>query len=290
MSSADYKDMIAAALDDAQKSTKGWYRANCPICVLKTGKEDKRWSMGFHPESARYKCFRCQTWGVLHDDFSDMSEANPDDGEEGPEKIDPPSDFMPLGEEPAATAEVTQYARWYLEDRNVPLQTWQTCDIGVSLQDKLFKQRIIVPIKDDDETWFGYVGRLWDDNGNPLRYRYPAGMARGSLLWNHHALYELTDEPIILVEGVFDALPHYPYAISCLGKPSHGQMPALYATNRPIVVALDGDAWMEAQALAMKLKFDGKRATFLHLPPKTDPGDLKPGELYDQAVQALRVA
>lgn len=282
--------MISAALGDAQKSTKGWYRANCPICVLKTGKEDKRWSMGFHPESARYKCFRCQTWGILRDDFSDMAEANPDDGEEGPETIDPPSDFMNLWEEPAATAEITQHARWYLEDRNVALQTWQACDIGVSLQDKLFKQRIIVPIKDDDDKWFGYVGRLWDDNGNPLRYRYPAGMSRGSLLWNHQALYETTDEPIILVEGVFDALPHYPYAVSCLGKPSRGQMPALYATNRPIVVALDGDAWMEAEALAMKLKFDGKRATFLHLPPKTDPGDLKPGELYDQAVRALRAA
>lgn len=288
MLKADYRDIIAAALGDAQKSTGGWYRTNCPVCVMRTGKDDKRWSMGFHPDTGRYKCFRCQTGGVLTDDFSDMADANPEDEED--EEIftlPPPDGFMLLGEEPGTTADKTEEARWYLEDRNVPLATWRACGIGVTYTDKKFRNRIIVPIKDDD-TWYGYIGRIWDEeSNNPLRYRYPAGMKRGGLLWNHHALFADTDTPILICEGIFDALPHFPNAISCLGKPSYNQMPALNGTSRPLVFALDGDAWQEAEAFAMKARFDGKTAAHIRFPPKTDPGDLQPGELLDMGLKAI---
>lgn len=284
-----FKDLIRVAVADAQKSTHGWYRTNCPVCVIKTGKEDKRWSMGFQPETGRYKCFRCGSGGKLAEDFSAMAAENPSEEEEEDTTLEPPEGFMLLGEEPGLTAYSTEDAREYLLSRNVTEETWRACSIGITFDDPVHHDRIIVPILGDDDTWFGWVGRVWEP-GWILKYRYPAGMQRGSLLWNHEALLIETDEPAMIVEGVFDGLPHYPYAVACLGKPSHGQIGALLAARRPLVVVLDGDAWMEAEALSLRLKFEGKRASFLRLPPRRDPGNYKPGDLLEQAVKTLEAA
>lgn len=280
-------ESIRTAVYSAERSTKGWYRTNCPACVMRTGKEDRRWSMGFYPATGFYHCFKCSIHGTLKDDFSDLAAANPDESEDSVGPVSPPENFYPLSEEPALSSQAAKPAMSYMKSRNVFKSTWSACQIGVCVGGGDFNNRIVVPVVSQG-VWLGYVGRVWDEEGVFLKYKNCENMKRGKMLWNMDALRNTTDEPVIIVEGLFDGLPHYPYTIACLGKPSHDQIPIILETERPIVVCLDGDAWYESEALCMRLAFEGKRASYIRLPPRTDPGNLKPGELLDMAYASLK--
>jgi hypothetical protein len=101
-----------------------------------------------------------------------------------------------------------------------------------------------------------------------------------SRLFNEAAIDVETADPLILVEGRFDALPLWPNATAFDGKPSDGQVERLRQARRPLVVALDGDAWIEGEMLAMRLELYGVRAGWLRLPPTTDPGNFRPEEIF----------
>jgi DNA primase len=121
-----------------------------------------------------------------------------------------------------------------------------------------------------------------------LTYCYPRGMNRDGLLYNAPALQEQTARPCYIVEGSLDALALWPDAVAVLGKPLKSQLRILAAAKRPLVVALDGDAWNEGQALAWTLQSLGVRAASVRLPPKTDPDEVPRNWLDGQAAGALR--
>jgi hypothetical protein len=208
------------------------------------------------------------------EDFKELNEAN-----------EPPEGYMPLYEEPAVSALVTEPARNYLLRRNVPVETWRAVGIGVCLEGN-YKNRIIIPVQTQEhEHWIGWVSRTWEKSNLP--YRYPPGMRRGQMMFNQDALQIETTEPLAIVEGCFDALPHWPDASSCLGKPSHDQFSMLLSAKRPIVMALDGDAWEESWMWAQRLQLRQKQASYIRLEPKQDPNDLQPGELKLRAQEAF---
>jgi DNA primase len=93
-------------------------------------------------------------------------------------------------------------------------------------------------------------------------------------LFNKSELFIDTPAPIFVVEGVFDALALYPHAVAVLGKPTTAQENIIAKTKRPICVALDGDAWQEGWAFAMRLRVRGRTAHPLKLPPCEDPATL----------------
>jgi DNA primase len=113
------------------------------------------------------------------------------------------------------------------------------------------------------------------------------GFDRERNVFNAAALAVDTDDPLLVVEGTFDALPYWPDVVALLGKPSEGQIGLLLTACRPLVVALDGDAWLESEMLAARLELDGARATWLKLPPKRDPGDLEPARVVAAARRAV---
>jgi DNA primase len=193
--------------------------------------------------------------------------------------------------EPGKSALTFQEARDYLLRRGFPPTIWEHANIG-AVPDGFYGGRIVVPIEadDPDRTWLGWVARDYTGQAD-RKYLYPKGMLRGSILYQHRVLHVVTDEPAILVEGVFDALPYPDHAVAGLGKPSKWHVEALAEAKRPIAVALDGDAWREAEALALRLQLRGCRAGFVHLPPKQDPCELArahgPGWLIEQARQCV---
>jgi DNA primase len=90
-----------------------------------------------------------------------------------------------------------------------------------------------------------------------------------------------TQEPLWVVEGVFDALPLFPYGVATFGKSvTPEQVELLASLRRPLVVCLDGDAWTECMALAARLGMRRQAAgrdndvTWAKLPPASDPGSL----------------
>jgi DNA primase len=218
-----------------------------------------------------------------------MLDANPASTAipEKPAAMDPPEGFIEIAKASGSIAFVTDRARQWLEGRGVSTRTCRAARIGVCFSG-YFKNRIIIPVLDpfDPDRWLGYVGRALDDR--EPRYLYPQGMQRGKLLYNGAELHRVSDDPVILVEGCLDSLPHFPHTVAGLGKPTETQLEMLLTCKRPIVVCLDGDAWAEGLAHARTLALERPNVAALRLPPRIDPGNLVAGSLLPLALSALR--
>jgi hypothetical protein len=269
------------ALAEAKPSGGGeWLRAACPFCPGVVGKADRSRAFSINSYTGWFHCFRCGTAGRL-DHIAD----NPVERAVKDEKqwAGPPEDFLPLWQEPGISAQVTVKARAYLQSRRVGLDLVDEAKVGVCLKGK-YAGRVIVPVLSGD-AWLGWVGRAWSKQVEKP-YIYPGGAWRGRALFNHRAVVT-PGEVLYVVEGVFDALALWPDAAAVLGKPSYEQVEALALSKRPVVVVLDGDAWMEGWSLAMRLRLLGTAAGAIRLPPKTDPDEVPLADLWEAGRASL---
>lgn len=300
-------ELVLDALPSASLGSDGvWFRVNCPFCIGTHGKDDKRWSLGIQRGSGAYHCFRCGTSGrlpagALPDELAGfvLAERKRD---EPPPMIQPPSGWTPLWFDPGLHAPTFTGARKYLHARGFDLDAWTSARIGAvdrgvhkyttregEEREQRVVRRVVVPvIASDGQTWLGWVARDW--TGRAMRkYLYPGGMARGSILFEQARLTEPDDgQPVLVVEGVFDALPYLGHVVACLGKPSHRHVELLKETRRPLAVCLDGDAWEEGYALAMRLRLAGARAGFVRLPATEDPCSVDHDWLRKAAADSIK--
>lgn len=296
MSTTTRDALIAAAVGGRAFNSKGYVRANCPICEFREGTPDRKRSFGLNVASLWYECYRCGVVGRMQQRPEEYDEADLPELSE-PEGIDgPPDGFCFLDEEPARSARVFERAWDYLlsptplgrglTEEQVTLANIGVCSYGA------FAGRVVVPVFDPDGVWAWYVGRAWTKKAEKP-YLYPRGGRRG-VLYNHAALFIDTDAPVLMVEGAFDAIPYLASAgtddvdaCAYLGKPSEGHLLALEDAHRPIVHVLDGDAHHEAWAITQRLRLMGKSAGTVRLPPKIDPDEVDHARLIDRAWQSL---
>ncbi len=274
--------MAEEALADARyTTTTGFARADCPFCIEAKGSADHKSGLAINIHSGWYRCWRCQTWGRI-DRPDDVAPAA---ARAATTDMQPPDGFLPLCEEPARTALSAWPARRYLESRGLGAGTWKAAGIGCCLTGR-WQNRVVVPVLSPAGEWWGWVSRLWSREASDP-YRTAPGMVLGEHVFNHSALMVETDEPAIAVEGCFDALPYWPDGVAMLGKPKAPQVLALIEARRPVAVCLDGDAWEEAEMLALRLQFEGQRAGFVRLPPREDPNSVDPTWLREEARRCL---
>ena len=259
---------IAKAAADARDTGTGWARGLCPVCEERTGKPDKKGSWSISLTTGFWSCWKCSAKGVLRD-----RNARPLPVEEAPVvEMRLPSGCVALSEGPGATAEVTAPARAYLAGRGLTAETIRTAGILAVPS----WGRIIMPIwapGDLGPELRGWVARAYVPTDKT--YLYPKGFSRADTVYNVAALAVRTTVPVMVVEGVFDALAWWPDAVAVLGKPSAWQVDALAAARRPVAVILDGDAWREGWALAMTLRLRGQDAGCVKLPAGMDPDEVE---------------
>ncbi len=276
-------ELVINAIAGMLPSPDGWVRGNCPWCELRVGREDKKKCLGLHIESGKWHCFRCGSAGLVQNLPDDVTSLVPEQGyakERERVRIDLPEEFFSLYEEPGWSSQAGEYPREYLRARGVDDDLGFDAKIGACIRGK-YGRRIVVPVYDvDGAELLGFSARAYFPDAY-MRYLYPEGMLRGEILYNHAALFVETDEPALIVEGVFDALALWPDAVGCLGKPSHAQVEALLMSRRPLVAVLDGDAWREAEALSLRLRFEGLLAGYVKLPATYDPATV-PAEVIRQ--------
>lgn len=285
---ADWEECELIAHAVSSLSGHGWLRANCPLCES-TGKPDKKKSLGFNTRSGGWNCFKCGSKGRLP---KKLLEITAFEGEAAPveRKSDPPPQmelprgFCELYSDLGMTSILLEPARRYLFDRGVSPHIGKELGIG-GVVSGFYAGRIVVPVRDEFGSLVGWVGRDWTGK-HPRKYLYPKGFSRAHV-FNVQALYEQTEIPLLVVEGVFDALPYYPSAIACLGKPTKAHLQRFSEAKRPMVVCLDGDAWEEGWILSMRLQFEGVRAGFVRIPPGEDPGSVGVAWLLEQAAKAV---
>jgi DNA primase len=218
--------------------------------------------------------------GDQFDDLLDESEYFKKDEQAEVLDITPPYSYTPLWLEPGLSSESLAPARAYLTSRGYSRETWESCGIGACYK-SYFDERVVIPIIEEGK-WKGFVARDW--SGQSVRkYLYPIGMNRSELMWQRHLLSVETSSPILVVEGVFDALPYLGHAVACLGKPSRKQVEQLKCSRRPLVIVLDGDAWEEGKALSQVLSLSGVKSAYIKLDAGEDPGSVDSGWLLNEA-------
>lgn len=281
MSRAD-ANLVRAAVAGLRPGASGWVRADCPFCPGKVGREGKR-KLNYNTATGGYICLRCHSKGWAGSE--DQHHVRIWDVNEAPAEIAPPEGYYPLGYGPGATAEVFAPAREYAA-RRIPPSMWTDLGIGATVTG-YHAHRIVIPVLDRDErTWLGWVARTWLPTA-ARKYLYPEGMRTSQILYNSSALEAFTDAPILVVEGVLDAIHLWPDAVAAFGKPGERHLEMLHASPRPVCFVLDGDAWEEAKALAWRMRFGGKIAGMVKLPPKVDPDEIEPARLRELAAQSL---
>jgi DNA primase len=287
MSYSDQEALAYQAFRQAVGKSKH-RRANCPFCPTEVGKYDTRTSLAFNVVTAWYQCWRCGTRGKLREVPEHILLEAQGLSDNEVKRMELPSATYELAGDDSVSL---RGARKYLRKRGISEAVWKEADLrGCTdgwLDKTYFGKRIIVPVRlRAASSVVGFVARDWT-NKQKLRYRYPKGMARGKFLFNQAALFVKTEEPLLIVEGVFDALPYWPNAVACLGKPSEDQREIMLEATRPLVVALDGDAHDAGWALGLWLQFQGMAASSVRLPPKSDPNDVDRQWLIDAAREAV---
>jgi len=291
---------VEEAYEESVESRWPWRRANCPFCWERVGKVDRSHTWGINTETGYWHCYRCKAKGVLHDIAPDTERVE----QAAPVVATTPEGFYPLTD----GSTILDSYREFMVSRGVAPATWEGAGVGACIRGK-YAGRVVIPVTRSSK-WVGFIARttlsateIADRNkgrGRFHKYLLPPWRGRGSSLFNQDALMppqdntppdhvcppaatttEPREDPILVVEGVFDALPHWPDVVACLGKPTQAQEELLLASRRPLVIALDGDAWREAWMLAHTLRLRGhERVTWVRLDPLTDPNDYTTAEIH----------
>ena len=282
--------------------SSGWLRTNCLACPDRVDKLDTKASFRMSTSSGFYECMRCGLRGFVDGDYERyvpqrvLSDSERQAQEEARECRELPVGFYPLDREPALSSRTLRPAYEFLDKRGIDAAKRARGGIGACVAPgQRFNERIIAPLRGASGELCGFVGRSWEKR-HPVPYLYPRGMRRGAILHGAHLLHRKTNAPLVVVEGVFDALylSDAGDAVPVLGMPSEEQMTLLLEAERPVVFCLDGDAWVKGYALAQRLNAAAiaqrlsARFGALRLPPGLDPDDFAPSEVFSAAEQAAR--
>ena len=129
--------------------------------------------------------------------------------------------------------------------------------------------RVIIPSYSESNQLNFFIARTFE--GNYFKYKNPE--ASKDIIFFENLINWNT--PIILCEGVFDAVAIRRNAIPILGKSVSTSLykKILTSTVKDIYIALDTDARDRAMEIAEKLLNQGKRVFLVNLPDK-DPSEM----------------
>jgi hypothetical protein len=259
---------LESAIARAFRPSSGYWRTECPKCWDEDGRKPSKQNLTINTETGKYSCWKCQSWGHLDENSREhvkKAEVTPEETiVELPESSIPVIDRHVNNKFVISDHYIAKQGYVYLTRRGVTPSTMYDANIHVVTEGK-HAGYVCVPITSEDELK-GFVLR------SIVGKKYWSPTHRS--IFNVDALFEQTDEPVAVVEGCFDALPHYPNACAMLGKPTKEIKQVLLESRRPLAIAMDADAQQLGWSLATWLQLEGKRASFVQLPPGTDPGEL----------------
>ena len=149
------------------------------------------------------------------------------------------------------------------------------CDSGI------YSNRIIIPSYDNEMKLNYFIARDIFPNSN-MKYKNPP-MSKDTVVFE---LFINWNEPIVLVEGSFDAIAVRKNVIPLLGKfPSKSLVKKLVTKRvKKVYVALDTDAKKDAAKLVKFLMDNGIEAYLLSMKEK-DPAELGFEEFWNRVKQ-----
>ena len=178
-----------------------------------------------------------------------------------------PSQYIPLWEK-QNTPEYKR-AMLYLQNRGITIFDILKYSIGYC-ESGLYSNRIIIPSYDENAQLNYFVGRSFYET--TMKYKNPF-VSKDVIGFD---LFINWSEPIILCEGVFDAITIKRNAIPLFGKtiPKKLERKIIEKNVQDIYIALDTDAIKDSLKICEKFMNQGRNVYMVDLPNNTDPSDL----------------
>jgi len=183
------------------------------------------------------------------------------------EVVELPKEFQPL-HSASTTSFIANKVRRYLYKRGLTDNDFVKYNIGYCMTGD-YAGRIIIPSYDENNNLNFFVGRTFEDAF--MKYKNPSA-SKDIVVFENMINW---DQPLVLVEGVFDAMAVKRNAVPILGKTlSKSLMKKLVSSKvQDIYIALDKDAEKKAVSYSEQFLSMGKRVFFVNMLDK-DPSEM----------------
>ena len=271
---------IETILGKSHKRARDNYAFHCPFCNHRKPKLEINMATneeGHNP----WECWVCQTRGrtirsllrqlkTPRAQAADILKYLPKGSEieyKGLSIIELPKEYQPLYQA-SSTSVIANLVKKYLYERGLTDNDFIKYGIGYCTSGE-YGGRVVIPSYSESGSLNFFVARSYD--GNYFKYKNPEASKdiiffESLINWN---------APIILCEGVFDAIAIRRNAVPILGKSlSKSLYKKLITSNvKEIYIALDTDARDRALEIAEDLLNQGKKVYMVDLPGK-DPSEM----------------
>ena len=271
--------LLHSVLGKSKPSTKGNHAFHCPFCKHHKPK------LEIDPKSGFYHCWTCQpeTKGrnlvsllrklqASPEQISEMRSYFPDGKGEINEKtyakVQLPKEFIPLAK--SSTKLAYRQAKAYLTGRGFTEQDLLKYNIGYCETGK-YANSVIIPSYDKSGNINYFISRSFQrDPGR--KYDAPSCNKNELIGFEYFINWKV---PVILCEGIFDAIALKRNAIPLFGKTIPRALMKKLVENdvKTVYLALDNDALKEALKYSVQLLNQGKDVYLIELEDK-DPSEI----------------
>jgi len=261
----------------------------CPFC------NHHKQKLQVNTETQKWHCWTCNSGGkkltsllrkldvdrktisVIREIYGDSNWTPQQEDAETKVFISLPKEFISLAEEPKGFNPEYKHAMFYLTQRGIGMKEIVKYNIGYC-KDGLYGRRVIIPSYDTNGQLNYFVSRSYYPD-EKMKYKNPPISKNiigfeSQINWN---------EPIILCEGVFDAITIKRNAIPLLGKfPSKQLVEKIFMSGvTDIVISLDSDAMNEALRASEYFRKQGINVKLMQLKDK-DASEIGYTKFYEQ--------
>ena len=180
-----------------------------------------------------------------------------------------PQEYVSLIDSSTQTYIMARHALAFLKKRNITESDIIKYNIGYCSSGK-YRNRIVIPTYNKDGSLNYFTARTFDKDNN---YKYMNPESSRDVIANEHLIN--WNLPIILCEGLFDAIAIKRNAIPLLGKNIQSSLMKKIVTSvvDKIYIALDRDVIKQALRFCEKLMAEGKEVYFVDMQDK-DPSEM----------------
>ena len=271
---------IENILGKSHKKARGNHAFHCPFCNHRKPKLEINMATNENGKNP-WECWVCETKGttirsllyqlkVPKNQSAEILKYLPKGSQieyKGISILEIPEEYQPLASA-SNTSVIANNVKKYLYERGLSDNDFIKYQIGYCTTGD-YGGRIIIPSYSESNQLNFFIARTYD--GNYYKYKNPEASKdivffENLINWN---------APIVLCEGVFDAIAIRRNAIPLLGK---NMAQALYkkilmSATSDIYIALDSDAKNRALQISEKLLNQGKRVYLVEMKEK-DPSEM----------------
>ncbi len=283
MLSSRNKTIVIGVLDNTLgvgSSLKGNEQAHhCPFC------HHYKKKLQINLETQNWHCWVCDSKGrtiqsllrKLNVDIRDIQKIRDIYGDDTPNikndefviKLQLPSEFKSLSKPPKGFNPNYKQALHYLSVRGIGVNEILKYNIGYC-SDGLYSGRVIIPSYDSNGELNYFVARSYYEDST-MKYKNPP-VSRNVIVFENQINW---NQPLILVEGVFDAFSVKRNVIPLLGKffPTKLKDKIFEMGVKEVTIMLDSDAVDDSTKHAQFLQNNGIKVKNI-IPSDKDAGDM----------------